>query len=345
MLKKTHRNLLLLLLVWLGNACNQSTPNGEMATLLASAAQTAFNSANAFAPRAALMKTDSLLRVSPDPYEQTGYLFNKAKLYLQLGMEDSSRIILEDLLKNELLPLYTNPTAIKKELALTYLRIGERTNCTNNHSAESCIFPIKNGGVHHDKSGSAKAAEIYSDILQNNPGDLESRWLLNIAYMTMGSYPQSVPAAYLIPGLDNDTSSLVKPFSDVAISTGLGNQNQAGGSIVDDFNNDGYLDIVASVWDLSDKMRFFLNNGKGGFEDRSVPSGLSQLSGGLNIMQTDYNNDGLKDIFVLRGGWKGKFGREPNSLLRNNGDGTFTDVTGQAGLLSFHPTQTATWND
>ncbi len=38
-------------------------------------------------------------------------------------------------------------------------------------------------------------------------------------------------------------------------------------------------------------------------------------------------------------------GREPNSLLQNNGDGTFTDVTNKAGLLSFYPTQTATWAD
>ena len=62
-------------------------------------------------------------------------------------------------------------------------------------------------------------------------------------------------------------------------------------------------------------------------------------------MQTDYNNDGLKDIFVLRGGWMKQFGKQPNSLLKNNGDGTFTDVTKQSGLLSFHPTQTATWAD
>ena len=38
-------------------------------------------------------------------------------------------------------------------------------------------------------------------------------------------------------------------------------------------------------------------------------------------------------------------GRFPNSLLRNNGDGTFEDVTEEAGLLSFHPTQTGAWGD
>lgn len=62
-------------------------------------------------------------------------------------------------------------------------------------------------------------------------------------------------------------------------------------------------------------------------------------------MQTDYNNDGHPDVLVLRGGWFGEAGRYPNSLLRNRGDGTFTDVTEEAGLLSFHPTQTAVWFD
>ncbi len=69
------------------------------------------------------------------------------------------------------------------------------------------------------------------------------------------------------------------------------------------------------------------------------------MTGGLNLIQGDYDNDGFVDVLVLRGGWLGKDGRFPNSLLRNNGDGTFTDVTEQAGLLSFHPTQTAAWFD
>ena len=137
----------------------------------------------------------------------------------------------------------------------------------------------------------------------------------------------------------------IKAFTDVAANVGLNYKCQAGGTIVDDFNNDGYADIVLSSWSLSEPMRYYRNNGNGTFTDVSDSSGLGYLTGGLHIEQTDYNNDGFKDIFVLRGGWKGAFGKLPNSLLRNNGNGTFTDVTKESGLLSFHPTQTATWAD
>ena len=52
--------------------------------------------------------------------------------------------------------------------------------------------------------------------------------------------------------------------------------------------------------------------------------GSSNQTGGLNIIQTDLNNDGCKDILILRGGWE--WARR-KSLLRNNCNGTFTDVT------------------
>jgi hypothetical protein len=51
------------------------------------------------------------------------------------------------------------------------------------------------------------------------------------------------------------------------------------------------------------------------------------------------------DVLVTRGAWMGTEGHYPCSLLRNNGDFTFTDVTEEAGLLRFAPTQAAAWFD
>jgi len=114
---------------------------------------------------------------------------------------------------------------------------------------------------------------------------------------------------------------------------------------VDDFDNDGFYDVVISAWDRDGQLRYFRNRGDGTFIERTSEAGLVGEVGALNIQQTDYNNDGLLDIWMLRGGWLSVGGRIPNSLLRNNGDGTFTDVTEEAGLLSLHPTQTSRWFD
>ena len=114
---------------------------------------------------------------------------------------------------------------------------------------------------------------------------------------------------------------------------------------MEDFDNDGFLDIIATSWGLDDPLRYFRNQGDGTFAERTAAAGLTGLVGGLNAVQTDFDNDGFADVLVLRGGWFGADGLHPNSLLRNQGDGTFADVTEAAGLLTLHPTQTAAWAD
>ncbi|MEP6683058.1 MAG: CRTAC1 family protein [Parafilimonas sp.] len=323
----------------------KSSPNQAMIDLLKESEKNYNNPNNVFCPQAVVKDCDSILDNSKDKNALMQALRKKANALLQLGDEQKAIDIFQDLL-NEIPRGYIDQRqSIMKDMAIAYLRLGERTNCINMHNPESCIFPISKGGVHHDKTASEKAIEIYKTLLLDDPGDLESKWLLNIAYMTTGGYPKQVPPQFLLKITNDDSTHIIKPFTDVAANVGLNYKCQAGGSIVDDFNNDGYPDIVLSSWSLSEPMRYYRNNGNGTFTDVSDSSGLGYLTGGLNIMQTDYNNDGLKDIFVLRGGWKGEFGKTPNSLLRNNGDGTFTDVTKESGLLSFHPTQTATWAD
>ncbi len=302
---------------------------------------------NPFNPASALAYCDSLSRLPLDWDRLVKTLSLKSLLLLRMGKEKEAAAILAQVLQTRTNKDDDVSMNIKKNLAITYLRLGERNNCVNNHSAASCIFPIQGKGVYMDPSATQTGIQLYEDILLKDSSDLESRWLLNIAYMTIGEYPSKVPSQWLIPGLDTDTTSYkVKPFQDMAGDLQInGSRGMAGGVIVDDFNNDGYLDIVTSTWGLNDCMHYYKNNADGTFTDVSETSGLSTIKGGLNIIQADYNNDGFTDILVLRGAWLGEHGKEPNTLLRNNGNGTFTDVTVVSGILSFCPTQTATWAD
>jgi hypothetical protein len=348
--KKSKSYNISMLLLWvlplLFITCkSKEVPNQDMIDLIKAAYKYDNNPDNVFSPEAIVKHCDSILANSSDNTQLNEALQKKANALVQLGKEQQAIDIFEDLLNKIGHGNIEQRQQVMKDLAITYLRLGERANCIHNHTAESCIFPISYGGVHHDKTGSEKGIEIYKKLLADDPGDLESRWLLNIAYMTTGQYPQEVPPQYLLKVRNDDSAHLIKPFTDIAGNVGLNYKCIAGGSIVDDFNNDGYPDIVLSSWSLAEPMRYYRNNADGSFTDVSDSSGLGYLNGGLNIMQTDYNNDGFKDIWVLRGGWKGKFGNNPNSLLRNNGNGTFTDVTKESGLLSFHPSQTATWAD
>lgn len=236
-------------------------------------------------------------------------------------------------------------TYLKFQRALAFLRIGERANCLTNHNSESCLVPISGAGVHKLQSGSRSAIEVLEQVLKSSPKDLGARWILNIAYQTVGEYPNGVPSAYLIPPTIFESEYSLQKFPDVAASAGLDIENPAGGVITEDFDGDGDLDILMTSWWVDGQMRYFRNRGDGTFEERTREAGLMGLTGGLNLIQTDYNNDGKIDVLVLRGAWMATGGHMPKSLLRNNGDGTFEDVTESAGLLSLHPTQTAVWFD
>jgi FG-GAP-like repeat/ASPIC and UnbV len=241
------------------------------------------------------------------------------------------------------------PDALKRtlheDLAIAYLRLGEQDNCLAMHGQRSCIFPIRGSGVHTNTRGAEGAVREYTALLENKPDDDLSRWLLNVAYMQLGEYPAQVPRKWLIPEERFRSEYDLGEFPDVAAQANLLAMTHAGGVVVQDFDGDGLLDIMISSSGPLDQLHFYHNNGDGTFSDRTREAGLTGETGGLNLVATDYNNDGWPDVLVLRGGWWGKFGEYPMSLLRNNGNGTFDDVTEQAGLLSMHPTQTAAWAD
>lgn len=239
----------------------------------------------------------------------------------------------------------SNHHLLKQLQALCHLRLGEQENCLHNHTSASCILPIRKEGVHQYPKGSEAAIVALESLLAQYPKDLSSRWLLNIAYMTLGRYPQEVPNQWLIPESAFHSPYDIGKFRDVAGMAGLDTNGLCGGAIVEDFNQDGWLDVLVSSWGMTDPLHLFMNQGNGAFKDASKSAGLEGLTGGLNMIQADYDNDGDSDVLVLRGGWMGSQGRHPNSLLQNNGHGKFSDGTHEAGLLSLHPTQTAVWWD
>lgn len=349
---KVHGSLFLVFIIILCafsiQSCRKETDNNEkMIHLLDEANKIFMDKDNPYYADAAIENYEAKLRTVLSSAERFQTEYQRGEALLKTGDEMQSIIALKNLVDQ-----VDNPFVIPqlKDLMRTYalanLRLGERQNCINNHSSESCILPIRGNGIHKIETGSREAIRIFTKILIANPLDYESQWLLNIAYMTLGEYPAEVPAKWLIPDIDKDRSNLsIKPFVDVAPELGLNIRNNAGGVIMEDMNNDGYLDVILSDWRLDKPMHYFQNDQKGGFVDISVKSGLARLHGGLNLLLADYNNDGNPDIFVLRGAWCGRYGRQPNSLLRNNGDDTFTDVTIESGLFSKHPTQTGQWRD
>lgn len=124
-------------------------------------------------------------------------------------------------------------------------------------------------------------------------------------------------------------------FSDVTELAGLpvSSYRYYGASFAD-VNKDGFLDFYLSKYynpivnpQSEFSSQFYLNNGDGTFVDATVSSGLQQPpSPSFQSVFFDYNKDGHLDLFIIvdRAMWS-------NELFRNNGDGTFTEVTNAMG--------------
>jgi hypothetical protein len=227
-------------------------------------------------------------------------------------------------------------------LGIAYMRLAEQENCLLNPNSSVCIL----GALRHEhEEGARKAVAMYERILAEFPDDRGSQWLLNVAHLALGTYPSRVPRKFLIPGLTRPRDARFPVFYDVAREVGVAVTGLAGGLCADDFDRDGLVDLFATQWGLNDPIRLLQADGRGTFTDRSAETGLTGIVGGPNCSQADVDNDGDTDILVVRGGWLADGGRFPKSLLRNNGDGTFSDVTFAAGLGTMHPSQTSAWAD
>jgi len=143
-------------------------------------------------------------------------------------------------------------------------------------------------------------------------------------------------------------------FEDITAKAGVTTNRWATGVSMVDINGDGFLDIYVSVsgpeWSRADQRAnlLFVNNGKGGFTEEAARYGIADTGFTTHAAFLDYDGDGCLDLFLLENSPKdfsrglvmfdpsGKRGTTPgsyNQLYHNNCNGTFTNVSEQAGLL------------
>jgi enediyne biosynthesis protein E4 len=139
-------------------------------------------------------------------------------------------------------------------------------------------------------------------------------------------------------------------FTDVTEEAGVAGVGYSMGAAAGDYDNDGHVDLfVAGVFQNT----LYHNQGDGHFEDVTQKAGIKSDKWSVAAGWFDYNNDGLLDLFVVNyASWSPSYNRfcgDParnlrvychpmyfegltSTLYRNRGDGTFEDVSEQAGI-------------
>ena len=139
------------------------------------------------------------------------YLLREGQVQESLQMAQDALRIAEE----ARLPVKT-VNALRRAVGMAHMRAGELLHCVQAQGPDRCIFPISGGGVWADARPALAAAEQFAACVASDPDDMVARWLLNIAHMTAGDYPQGVPPAALI-GPEAFRSAVDVPrFRDIA---------------------------------------------------------------------------------------------------------------------------------
>jgi tetratricopeptide (TPR) repeat protein len=174
--------------------------------------------------------------------------------------------------------------------------------------------------------------------LSANPENAPARFWAWLAAQRLGGYPEWVESENRMEMRAGQAKATVE-YEEIAARVGLDKTSGGRGIAVFDYDNDGRLDVAVAC--AHGGLSLYHNNGDGSFTDVSIDSGLYRGTNGFGIAAGDYENSGYPGLAVCRAGFFGGM----VELWRNNGDGTFTDVSKSSGVSSWGPSFTCSWVD
>ena len=148
-------------------SCNSKpSSHEEMIQLLKKQRDVYFRADNYYASAPQLEYYDSIIRSTSSKQDKMIFTYNKCYALIALGREQEAIELLEEQVARIDSAGIKGMDKLKVQLALAYLRAGERTNCVMNHTAETCIFPIQGEGIHKLQEGSRGAIRVYEKLLK-----------------------------------------------------------------------------------------------------------------------------------------------------------------------------------
>lgn len=177
------------------------------------------------------------------------------------------------------------------------------------------------------QDASLKGSSFYFDPTTPNTNFYN---IPGIFYVAAGDYMVRVLVEYAFPAANGGSAPPPPPvFTDVTSQAGILDANGAtfGSDLATavDWDGDGYDDLAIGT-------QFFHNEGNGTFKRATLP-----ISGSGSVW-ADIDNDGDQDAFAVNGWGNDK-------IWRNDGNGTFTDITTQTAIMNNAPTVTPLWLD
>jgi tetratricopeptide (TPR) repeat protein len=239
---------------------------------------------------------------------------------------------------------HPDDAATRLELGRTLVKVGRFEEARDELERAAANPPLRSAAMHeeglacYNMGNFAEAIRAGCAALEANPQNQPARHWVWLAAEKLGGYPDDVPADFRMSpkgGWENTELH----YNDIAVLCGLDKTSGARGIAVFDYNNDGLLDVAIVAAHAG--ITLYRNNGDGTFTDVSVESGLYRSTNGFGITAGDYNNDGNTDLCICRMGF---YGGECE-LWRNNGDGTFTNVSEESGVGSWGPSFSVSWVD